>query len=318
MDAINNGHRLALELNHDEPQSIDSLPARPAAVNSVSTHPGARSTVATSGIDSAQMIDHGGRVLKHVEVAPVYIGNYWKTAGGASDRAHNDAAMANLVKNKGMTGIWKQYGAGSGTTRPSVELGVSNPSRLTQAQVAALVKEEVASGRFDASNREGVFLVVLPPGCELITNSGESSHRGLGGFHSSVSVNGREVLYAAMAYPKRTVTGTNGIDFAGNSSDDLSIAESHEITEAVTDPDVELAVRMRDRSKLAWYDDVTRWGFPRSQVHVGKGEIGDITVLNAELHGDRALRSTWGRSEGFAFQKEWSNRDGVSELAPKR
>jgi hypothetical protein len=46
----------------------------------------------------------------------------------------------------------------------------------------------------------------------------------------------------------------------------------------------------------------------------GKGEIGDIPVLNAELEGDFALRSVWGRRGGFAFQTEWSNRDGKAEL----
>ena len=48
----------------------------------------------------------------------------------------------------------------------------------------------------------------------------------------------------------------------------------------------------------------------------GKGEIGDIPVLNAELEGDSALESVWGRRGGFAFQTEWSNEDGKAELEP--
>jgi hypothetical protein len=49
----------------------------------------------------------------------------------------------------------------------------------------------------------------------------------------------------------------------------------------------------------------------------GKGEIGDIPVLNAELDGDATLQSVWGRGDdGFAFQTEWSNRDGKAELEP--
>jgi hypothetical protein len=48
----------------------------------------------------------------------------------------------------------------------------------------------------------------------------------------------------------------------------------------------------------------------------GKGEIGDIPVLNAELEGDATLRSVWGRRGGVAFQTEWSNRDGKAELEP--
>jgi hypothetical protein len=124
------------------------------------------------------------------------------------------------------------------------------------------------------------------------------------------------VYYAAVVYSKGSLFGTNGIDFTGKPQDNISIAESHEVTEAVTDPDVEVAARTGDRSKLGWYDDTTVWadGFGE---HQGKGEIGDITMLNAELK-DGTVKTAWGRSDGFAFQKEWSNEDGESELAPKK
>ncbi len=262
--------------------------------------------------DTGKAIDHGGGVLKHVDVTPVYLGFFWGTSAGKQVRAHNDAAMADLVKNKGMTGIWAEYGAGKGTTSPSVTLPRLNPRQMTQEQIEALVKQEVRAGKLDTSNRERVFTFVLPPGCELVTQGGESSRQGLGGYHGSVKVGGHEVYYAAMAYPQRTGGGMNGIDFNGNSADDLSIAESHEITEAVTDPNVEVAERTNDVSWLGWYDDVTRW-----RGRTGKGEVGDIPVTNALLDGDRALKSVWGKSDGFAFQKEWSNKDNKAELAPE-
>lgn len=286
-------HRL--EPEHEEAPAARPAPA--AAINTVVAHP------------SAHVTDHGGRILTHVDVAPVYLGDYWKTAAGTADRKFNDGALANLVKNKGITGIWKQYGAGKGTTHKSVALGGGSPSQLSQKQLDGLIRQQIAEGHFDTSNHQRVFTFVLPPGCELVSSEGQSSQHGLGGFHGSVNVNGREIYYAALAYPQRG----NGIAFAGNARDDLTISESHEITEAVTDPDVELAGRLRDASKLGWYDDTTRW-----RGGMGKGEIGDIPVFDAELAGDLKLRSAWGRTEGYAFQKEWSERDHVSELAPKK
>jgi hypothetical protein len=253
-------------------------------------------------------------VLTHVDVAPVYLGAYWNTVSGAKDRVHNDAALTDLVKNKGITGIWKQYGAGPGTTSASVQLPRS-ARRLTQGQIEALLKQKVAAGKLDASNPQRVFTFVLPPGCELVGAQGESSKRGLGGFHGSITDKGRQVYYAAIVYSKGSLFGGNGIDFTGKPQDNISIAESHEVTEAVTDPDVELADRMHDRAKLGWYDDVTPWSHDGMPA-LGKGEIGDIPVLNAELH-DRGLDGVWGRSDGFAFQKEWSNKDGRAELEPK-
>jgi hypothetical protein len=261
------------------------------------------------------LVDHGGRVLKHVDVAPVYLGAYWDTAAGKADRTHNDAALGALVKDPGMTGVWKQYGAGSGTTRPSVTLSTLHPQRLTAAQLESLLRQQISAGRLDTSNRERLFTLVLPPGCELVAPGNVSSYQGMGGYHGSITVNGHEVCYAAIAYSQRGTFVTNGVDFTGRPRDDISIAESHEVTEAVTDPDVQLAMRTRDASKLGWYDDVTPWSHDGAR-HRGLGEIGDIPVTEAELRG-ASLSTTWGRVGDFAFQKEWSNQDGRAELAPE-
>src|SRR5262249_45987707 len=124
---------------------------------------------------------------------------------------------------------------------------------------------------------------------------------------------------------QRTPQGLNGIDFTGKPIDNVTITESHEITETVTDPDIGQAIERGDPRLLAWYDDTTPivrrdgsavvdgWGRPMRRT----GEIGDSPILSAELEGDDDLSSAWGRSDGFAFQTEWSNRDGKAELAPE-
>ena len=160
----------------------------------------------------------------------------------------------------------------------------------------------------------------------MLEDDGASSEHGLGGFHGNVeTTDGRPVYYAVVVYSQRTSDGVNGIDFTGKPIDNVTITESHEITEVVTDPDIGMAIESGDPRFLAWYDDTTPilrrdgspilddWGRPMR----GKGEIGDIPVLNAELEGDEDLSSVWGRVGGFAFQTEWSNSDGKAELAPE-
>ena len=91
--------------------------------------------------------------------------------------------------------------------------------------------------------------------------------------------NGKKTYYAGIVYSDKN----NGVQFSGNSLDNVTIAASHEWSEAVTDPDV-------NNGRLGWYDK-----------HFG--EIGDIPVF---LSG--AASTVYKRIKGFAVQKEWSNR----------
>jgi hypothetical protein len=277
-----------------------------------------------ASVETGHLTFHGGKVLRSPDVVPVYVGAYWQTLQGKRDRARNDAAMAALVKDPGQTGIWKEYGSGPGTTSPSKVLASVSHRDFSKEDVEALVEAQVRAGNLDASDPERVFTLVLPPGTTL--RDGEaSSTAGLGGFHGNVTArDGHPVYYAVVVYSQRTGSTVNGIDFTGTPIDNVTITESHEITEAVTDPDVGLAIRTGNPHSLGWYDDTTpirrrdgtavldAFGRPMR----GKGEIGDIPVLNAELEGDSALKSAWGRRSEFAFQTEWSNRDGRAELEP--
>ena len=119
-----------------------------------------------------------------------------------------------------------------------------------------MVTAQVRSGGFDASDPERIFMLVLPPGATL-EDGGASSTAGLGGFHGNVTAkDGHPVYYAVVVYSQRS-GGVNGIDFTGTPIDNITITESHEITEAVTDPDVGLAIQTGNPRYLGWYDDTT-------------------------------------------------------------
>ena len=116
----------------------------------------------------------------------------------------------------------------------------------------------------------------------------------------------------------------NGIDFTGTPIDNITITESHEITEAVTDPDVGLAIETGDPHFLGWYDEPTpirrRDGTPvldaSGRPLRGKGEnpIGVSTLTSHEwivlaigfvvsfvvAYASVAWFMAWVRKRGFA------------------
>lgn len=233
----------------------------------------------------------GGRVLKNPGFQPIYVGSYWNTAAGKADRAHNDA-FAKEVVGSDHQALLAQYGVQKGTFGGSSVVARTDPKTFTRDDVVALVKQQLASGAVK-DGPEMVHMVVLPPGTVLDAGNGVTSKVGLGGFHGSYTdANGRNIYFGVVAYSK----GANGIDFAGNGRDNLTIVESHEFDEAATDPDVE-------NGRLGWY-------------HAKYGEIGDLAVNSGLVPLDQA----WGRDAGgFAVQTEWSNQDDRFEtVAPKK
>jgi hypothetical protein len=131
------------------------------------------------------------------------------------------------------------------------------------------------------------FYTVFPPNTTLVAPNNATSRDGRRLPRLFDLPNGKRAYYAAIAYSK----GSNGIDFTGKAKENNTIVASHEWSEAVTDPDV-------NNGKLGWYDN--RYG-----------EIGDIPI-NIGMD----LDDLYGYVNGYAVQKEWSNRDGIAEIVP--
>jgi hypothetical protein len=218
----------------------------------------------------------------------IYLGDYWSTAAGKADLAHNDA-FAKDILTSGYMSTLSQYGVGKGSFAGSTTVG-GNPSTITEADVKSIVSKAIASGT-QSSDPQAVHTVILPPGC-VLTDGQDTSQNGLGGYHGSYTgADGKPVYFAVISYGQ----GQNGIDFDGKPQDAVSIVESHEWSEAFTDPDVESKSGSRG---VAWYNDQY-------------GEIGDEAVDALPLG------QVYGKVDGYAVQKEWSNADGAFEVTEK-
>lgn len=266
--------------------STASVTTRPAKSTTTSTtRPGARPVdgfePAARSTKGYNLTNHGGKVLSAPQFQPIYLGDYWKSAAGAKDRAYNDAFAKDLVTGN-HEALLKQYGVGAGSFSPSSVVSGKAPRTVTEADVVKLVKQQIASGAVK-DGAQTVHMVLLPPGTVLKDGSA-TSKQGLGGFHGSyVDDSGKSVYFGVICYSK----GSNGIDFTGVGRDNVTITESHEFDEAATDPDVQTG-------KLGWYN-------------AKYGEIGDLAVNSGLV----PLAQAYGKdSGGFDVQVEWSNKDG--------
>lgn len=236
-----------------------------------------------------KLIDHNGRVLTDPAFSSIFAGGFWQTKKGLAEKRYHDNFAEDILKSD-YTKIWSEYGVNEGSFKgSSVNAAKNLPERVGAAEIESLIQKMLTARSIPSADGKTVYTVYLPPGIILESPDGASSLDGLGGFHGSFDLkSGKRVYYAALVYSQ----GGNGIPFTDSPKKNISIIASHEWSEAVTDPDV-------NNGELGWYDE--RYG-----------EIGDIP-LNMGL----PLKSLWGYVDGYAVQKEWSNKDNRPEVRPK-
>jgi hypothetical protein len=237
---------------------------------------------------SPHLVDHHGKVLTKPLFASIYLGNFWKTKKGTAEKTYYDNFAKDVVQSK-YADIWREYRGGRGKfVGSTVSSTPAAPRQINHREIQSIVATEIKSATIAQPNGQTVYTVYLPPNTTLIAPNGATSRDGLGGYHGSFDLpNGKRAYYAAIAYS----TNSNGINFTGKAKDNNTIVASHEWTEAVTDPDV-------NNGKLGWYDN-------------SYGEIGDIPI-NMGMD----LVDLYGYVDGYAVQKEWSNKDGKAEIVP--
>ena len=175
----------------------------------------------------------------------------------------------------------------SGTFLGSADISIpANKRTVNEKNIQSMVASAITHAGIKKPDGETVYTIFLPPGV-VLTHGTSDSRRGLGGFHGSYvdPSTAKPVYYSAIVY----AGPGSGVPFTRNPVDNMTIAASHEWTEAVTNPDV-------NRDRLAWYNKTY-------------GEVGDIPIALG-----LPLNTLWGRMQGCAVQKEWSNDQGAPAL----
>jgi hypothetical protein len=235
---------------------------RPAK-GSRSGRPARLSVEALEGRRVPTVTYHGGALLTHVEVQGLYLGSDWSNNATYNQQAATldrflqttvNSTYMDLLANAG-------YGVGRGTSSPGVLNPVAPDKRvaLTDAAIRSYLQGGITAGNLQGPDANRLYVVFVEDG--VVVQSGGQTSQSFHGYHGAFTgsdAQGRPaaVRYAVVAYPG----GVNSSDPYVPTFDGLTSTASHELAEAVTDPDLNYAT-------LGWNDD--RLG--------ADGEIGDIT-----------------------------------------
>ncbi len=257
----------------------------------------------------------GGRVLSNVQVVMVLWGRGSYAPFVTDAMAPSLASFFEAVTSSpyldglseydtsrqsvdGKAGTNQHIGRGTFAGRIEFEPTPANDTaRIDDAQIVAELSAQLAAGVVPppatdpAGGTNTLYMLYFPAG-KTITLASESSCVTFCAYHGTFEWKGRSVYYAVMP----DMSAGSGCDTgcgSGSAFGRATSVASHELAEAITDPEVGLAAAVA--APLAWYD-------PEN------GEIGDICV---------GLDGSIGAADGtgYVVQKWWSNVD-ESCIAP--
>ena len=221
---------------------------------------------------------HGGALLPHVEVQAVYLGSDWTHTSNLPQTRTLDGFLKSLVGGTYMDSLSV---AGYAVWRGTASSGVIAPYQinhnlvLTDAGIQRDLQAAISGRLAKPPDANRLYVVFVEPNVAVRAADGSVSRTDFLGYHAAFT--GRnaagstvDIRYAVIPYPGGTAKNAS----IGNAPAIAGLTEvaSHEIAEAVTDPDV-------DHTVIAWYDDSA------------DGEIADLTNLE------------WTALNGFAVQR---------------
>jgi hypothetical protein len=226
--------------------------------------------------------NHGGPVLANVEIETLYYGATWATDPTLQQLAKQiDQFFQDITQSPYMY-IFKQYGGvGPGRFLDHDIPGIGPTSgTITDRQLQdQLYREIYTYHRLQAPNANRLYFIFTAPSV-VVTAGVHSSQIDWLGWHGTNSDGLRSAVI-----PHQYMNLHQGTLNAFQQATEVS---SHELAEAVTDPDLQ---------NKAWYDD---------SAPLGEGEIGDLVVDSMDV--------PYATYNGYVVQYEWSNLAGRGVL----
>ena len=190
---------------------------------------------------------HGGAILASVQVQAVYLGSSWTGSTIApsvfdsflsttvSGTTAAPAPYLAMLRSGGFTGVSGAGGALAGV----VDGTAAVPSTITDSQIQADLQAEISSSAVQQPNSNTLYEVFVQPGSVVSVGNGETSVNYFLAYHSSfqgtnAAGQADPIRYAVIPFHG---TGGNAQDPWLNQQDSMTVAASHELAEAVTDPD---------------------------------------------------------------------------------
>ena len=238
----------------------------------------------------------GGKVLSSVQLVPVFWGpNVDKTVQAKLPAFYKDFAGSavfdwlseydtNIKSQAGKPGTGQHIGHGTGaaavTITPAIKTG-----NLSDQQIQTELTGQITAKKLPAPTANTLYMIHFPHGVTIKNGSGTSC-KDFCAYHGTTS---KEVFYSVMPDQGAGSGCEKGCGTPGMSQVDLlTVSASHEIVEAVTDPEVGIATNKLG-PPLGWYDP------SKDAAGSQRAEIGDICA------------SEEGPLGAWTVQKLWSN-----------
>ncbi len=202
----------------------------------------------------------GGAVVPHVQVQALFYGTYWSTSDGQQSAADINSYLSYLVNSPFMD-VMNEYGVGRGAFLGNgiVDPGLLGAVSVSDATIQVEIANDITAGRLPGASINNLYIVFTPPNVS-VTSGSESSLLDFFGYHDifHYAVTGT-VNYAVIANPIG-----NGNDGSMTAFQTITHTISHELAEAVTDPDAH-----------GWVDPVTG-----DEIADAADQPGNIAFLN--------------------------------------
>jgi hypothetical protein len=210
----------------------------------------------------------GGNLLPHVQAQAVFLGNEFSTSPANAETATLNAFLKDITGGAYMQALARagfNVGPGSAVAGAIDHSALAVGSTISDAFIRARLQADVNSGLVQAPNANTLYVVYVEPGVAVNLGAGQgTTQQGILGYHTAfVGRNGAPIRYAVVVSPGGAAHNSI-LPEAGSAIDQLTAVTSHELAEAVTDPDIDSNV---NNGRLGWFD-------PQ------RGEIGDVEENN--------------------------------------
>jgi hypothetical protein len=210
----------------------------------------------------------GGNLLPQVQAQALYLGNEFSSTTANTETATLNAFLKDITGGPYLQALSHAgYNVGPG----SAVVGAIDPtslivgSTISDAFIRTRLQADVNSGLLQAPNANTLYVVYVEPDVAVNLGFGQgTTQQGILGYHTAfLSVNGAPIRYAVVVSPGGAA-GNSVLPEAMTAIDQLTAVTSHELAEAVTDPDINSNV---NNGRLGWFDP-------------SRGEIGDVEENN--------------------------------------
>ncbi len=234
---------------------------------------------------------HGGALLPNVEVQGIYYGSQWSSDSTSNQMTGQmDGYLKYLVNSPYMDMLTNAgYGVGRGSFTPGriYNKAINTAFYVDDSTIRGDLQNLIDNPANGVATPDGdrLYVVFVQANAAVeFTPHGENSQKDFLGYHSSFAgtdANGHSmsIRYAVITYPGGTVGNAGETGYSA--FDTMTVVASHEITEAVTDPD--------PYAPGGWYDQTAD---PKTGQEVGDLAAHQIVYFN-----------------GYAVQKEANKND---------